>query len=52
MEEPFSHEAQRQLRRQLVVFFLTTFAFSWGIFAGGFGGLGTPPKFEHPIQQR
>lgn len=34
MEEPFSNEAQRQLRRQLVAFFLTTFAFSWGIFAG------------------
>ena len=34
MEEPFSNEARRQLRRQLVAFFLTTFAFSWGIFAG------------------
>jgi membrane protease YdiL (CAAX protease family) len=34
VEEPFSNEAQRQLHRQLVAFFLTTFAFSWGIFAG------------------
>jgi uncharacterized protein len=34
VEEPFSDEAQRQLHRQLVAFFLTTFAFSWGIFAG------------------
>ena len=34
MEKPFSNEAQGQLRRQLIAFFLTTFAFSWGIFAG------------------
>lgn len=32
MEETFSQEAQGQLRRQLIAYFLTTFAFSWGIF--------------------
>jgi len=34
VEKHFSNEAQGQLRRQLIAFFLTTFAFSWGIFAG------------------
>ena len=33
MEQTLSEEAQGQLRRQLVVYFLTTFAVSWGIFA-------------------
>jgi membrane protease YdiL (CAAX protease family) len=33
LEETFTQEAQRQLRRQLTAYFLTTFAFSWGIFA-------------------
>jgi len=32
MEETFSQEAQGQLRQQLAAYFLTTFAFSWGIF--------------------
>lgn len=32
MEEILSNEAQLQLRRQLIAYFLTTFAFSWGIF--------------------
>ncbi len=34
MQETLSAEARRQLRRQLTVYFLTTFALSWGIFAG------------------
>ena len=33
MKETLSNEAQRQLRRQLAAYFLTTFAISWGIFA-------------------
>lgn len=33
MEQALSREARNQLRRQLIVFFLATFAFSWGIFA-------------------
>lgn len=33
MEETLSKEAQSRLRRQLAIFFLTTFAFSWGLFA-------------------
>ena len=32
MEETLSREAQGQLRRQLTAYFLTTFAFSWGVF--------------------
>ena len=32
MEETLSQEAQGQLRRQLTAYFLTTFAFSWGVF--------------------
>ena len=32
MEETLSGEAKGQLRRQLVAYLLTTFAFSWGIF--------------------
>ena len=32
MEETLSQEAQGQLRRQLIAYFLTTFALSWGIF--------------------
>ncbi len=32
METTLSEQAQRQLRRQLTVFLLTTIAFSWGIF--------------------
>ena len=32
MEETLSQQAQWQLRRQLTVYFLTTFAISWGIF--------------------
>ena len=32
MEEEFSIRAQGPLRRQLTAYFLTTFAFSWGIF--------------------
>ena len=34
VKETLSADAQSQLRRQLVVYFLTTFAISWGIFAG------------------
>jgi membrane protease YdiL (CAAX protease family) len=33
MEDALSAAAQGQLRRQLTAYFLTTFAFSWGIFA-------------------
>ena len=33
MDEALSERAQAQLRRQLAAFFLTTFAFSWSIFA-------------------
>ena len=32
MEGTLSNEAQLQLRRQLVAYFLTTFAISWGVF--------------------
>ncbi len=32
MKDTLSQEAQGQLRRQLTAYFLTTFAFSWGIF--------------------
>lgn len=34
MDETLSRNAQGQLRRQLAAYFLTTFAISWGIFAG------------------
>lgn len=34
MEETIPQVARAQLRRQLTVYFLTTFALSWGIFAG------------------
>lgn len=34
MQETISQKARGQLRRQLTAFFLTTFAWSWGIFAG------------------
>ena len=33
MAEALSQHAQGQLKRQLVAYFLATFAFSWGIFA-------------------
>lgn len=33
MQETLSADAHRELRRQLIVYFLATFALSWGIFA-------------------
>ena len=32
MQEALTLSAKQQLRRQLTAFFITTFAFSWGIF--------------------
>lgn len=34
MEQTLSRESRKELSRQLVAFFVTTFAISWGIFAG------------------
>ena len=44
MENTLNQQAQAQLRRQLVAFFLATFVFSWGIFGSAlmFGFAGSP----------
>ena len=44
MHETLTRDARGQLRRQLIVYFLTTFALSWGVFAGALAfGLAESP---------
>ena len=44
MDETLSSGAKRQLRKQLTAFFLTTFVFTWGLFASALAfGFAQPP---------